>query len=145
ACIARNHVSLYQNHHEFFMIYCTANQADWKTNPLGKVIECGNQYNDIPDDGVGLDLCANANVQSDPYLEEVIAATDTLYPEFTSASDPLVIINGRVNNNANTQLKTEVCKAYPTISVTFRTCIDIFTLSIGNSNRSTPRPGTNMS
>ncbi|CAG2167658.1 unnamed protein product [Oppiella nova] len=113
ACIARNHVSLYQNHHEFFMIYCTATQTDWKTNPLGKVIECGNRYPDIPDDGVGLELCANANLQSDPYLEEVIAVTDTLYPEFSTSSNPLVIINGRVNTNAITNLKTEVCRAMP--------------------------------
>ncbi|CAG2183447.1 unnamed protein product, partial [Oppiella nova] len=42
ACIARNHVSLYQNHHEFFMVVCTGSNDNWKTNPLGNVISCSN-------------------------------------------------------------------------------------------------------
>ena len=87
ACIARNHVSLYHNHHEFYMILCTTDQDTWKTNPLAQVVQCVNEVNDeVPDADTANALTACAakdNVEGNGYLDEVLAATDGLYPEIT--------------------------------------------------------------
>ncbi|CAG2168706.1 unnamed protein product, partial [Oppiella nova] len=117
ACIARNHVSLYHNHHEFYMILCTTDQDTWKTNPLAQVVQCVNEVNDeVPDADTANALTACAakdNVEGNGYLDEVLAATDGLYPEITPESDPLILINGVRNDKALTKLRYEVCKAIP--------------------------------
>ncbi|CAG2181029.1 unnamed protein product, partial [Oppiella nova] len=82
ACIARNHVTNYVNHHEFRIAVCTVGKSDWKQNPLANAIACSNANPDIIDDGVTFVLCANSRELSDPYLNQVIAATDTLHPVF---------------------------------------------------------------
>ncbi|CAG2178143.1 unnamed protein product, partial [Oppiella nova] len=116
ACIARNHVTQYENHHEFFMVLCTATGANWKTNPLGDVITCARNVNDLLDDGPSLEMCAK-NTNDNRYLDQTLAATDIVYPAITDTSDPLVIINGVRNDKALTDLRTEVCNAYTVILI----------------------------
>ncbi|CAG2165331.1 unnamed protein product, partial [Oppiella nova] len=115
ACIARNHVSLYHNHHEFYMILCTTDQDTWATDPLAQVEQCVNEVNDeVPDTETAnaLTACAaNDNVEGNGYLDEVLAATDGLYPELSAESDPLILINGVRNDKALINVRYEVCKA----------------------------------
>ncbi|CAG2181850.1 unnamed protein product, partial [Oppiella nova] len=78
---------------------------------------CVNEVNDEvpdPDTANALTACAaKDNVEGNGYLDEVLAATDGLYPEITPESDPLILINGVRNDKALTKVRYEVCKAIP--------------------------------
>jgi len=115
ACIARNHVPLKLNHHEFFMIVCTSNHASFKTEPLQTASPCVAAYPDVPDDGASLSLCASHNdvtLGGNGYLSEMMAVTDALHPvNVILDNDPIVFINGERNDDAITDLRTHVCRA----------------------------------
>jgi len=129
ACIAHNNGVLHHNHHEFFMILCTAQKDDWKTNPLGNIANCARDVNDEIDDGFGLPECAaKDSPDGNRYIDEAISATNviSIFEDITNAdNEPLIYINGERNDAARTDLRTQVCRAFPSDQRPVEECKDV--------------------
>jgi len=146
ACIAHNNGVLHHNHHEFFMILCTAQKDDWKTNPLSNIATCAKDVNDEVDDGFGLNECAaKDSADGNRYIDEAISATNviSIFEDITNAdNDPLIYINGKRNDAARTDLRTQVCRAFPSDQRPAEECKDVSdttgsTGSTGSTQQST--------
>ncbi|CAG2176554.1 unnamed protein product [Oppiella nova] len=111
ACMSHYTGNLHHNHHEFFMIVCTTQETDWVTAPLKNIAKCSNEVNDEPDDAFNLETCAKTD---NVYLDEAISATNVIhmFEELNKDNDPLIYINGERNDDARTDLRTAVCRAF---------------------------------
>ncbi|CAG2179513.1 unnamed protein product, partial [Oppiella nova] len=115
ACMSHYTGNLHHNHHEFYMILCTTQEADWTTDPLKNIATCSNEVNDEPDDAFNLEICAKTdNDIGRSFLDEAISATNviTMFEELNKDNDPLIYINGERNDDARTDLRTAVCRAF---------------------------------
>ncbi|CAG2115576.1 unnamed protein product [Medioppia subpectinata] len=112
ACIAKNHKNHLKQHEQFLIIQCVS-QNTTMTDPLAKVAYCVSKTTSIDIDNKTYITCAgNDSADGNAYLNEMIGATSQLYPLITDATEPIVLINGKRNVKAVTDLRTEVCNAF---------------------------------
>ncbi|CAG2107395.1 unnamed protein product, partial [Medioppia subpectinata] len=113
ACIAKNHQDHLKQHEQFLIIQCIS-QNTTMTDPLAKVAYCVSKTTSIDIDNKTYITCAgNDSADGNAYMNKMFGATSQLYPLITEATEPIVLINGKRNVKAVTDLRTEVCNTFP--------------------------------
>ncbi|XP_054153386.1 uncharacterized protein LOC128952077 [Oppia nitens] len=113
ACLVGHHNTIVENRHIFLMVLCTTKHPYWLTNPNRAVIQCAAQINDhLPDDGVGVIVCAKDVLHSAQYLDEMRVKTLALDPRITYEDIPVVVVNGIRYTEAVYNLREIVCKEF---------------------------------